>query len=59
MVFWRFISNRNEKNNCNIDTDSFIIQNKRENFHKDIVDNVGKRYDIPDYKADRPFIVNT
>ena len=40
---------------CYIDTDSFIMHIKTEDFYNDIVDNVEKRFDTSNYKVDRPF----
>ena len=37
-----------------MDTDSFIIHIKTENFYKDIADDVKKRYDTSNYEVDRP-----
>ena len=37
-----------------MDTGSFIIHIKTEDFYKDIADNVEKRYDTSNYEADRP-----
>ena len=39
---------------CYIDTDSFIIRIKTEDFYKDIVDDVEKRFDTSNYEVDRP-----
>ena len=39
---------------CYIDTDSFIIHIKTEDFYKDIADYVEKRYDTSDHEADKP-----
>ena len=39
---------------CYMDTDSFIVHIKPEDFYKDISDDVKKRYDASDYKFDRP-----
>ena len=39
---------------CYMDTDSFIIHIKTEDFYNDIADDVKKRYDTSDYKVDRP-----
>ena len=38
---------------CYMDTDSFIIYIKTEDFYKDIADDVEKRFDTSDYKVDR------
>ena len=39
---------------CYMDTDSFIIQIKPEDFYKDIVDDVEKWFDTSSYDFDRP-----
>ena len=39
---------------CYIDTDSFIMHIKTENFYKDVADDVEKRFDTSDYEVDRP-----
>ena len=39
---------------CSIDTDSFIMHIKTEDFYKDIVDDVEKRFDISNYEINRP-----
>ena len=39
---------------CYMDTDSFIIQIKTEDFYKDIADDVKKGFDISNYEGDRP-----
>ena len=39
---------------CYMDTDSFIMHIKTEDFYKDIADDVEKRSDTSNYKADRP-----
>ena len=39
---------------CYIDTDSFIMHIKTEDFYKDIADDVGKRFDTSNYEVDRP-----
>ena len=36
---------------CYMDTDSFIIHIKTEDFYKDIADDVKKRYDTSDYES--------
>ena len=38
---------------CYMDTDSFIIYIKTEDFYKDIADDIEKRFDTSDYKVDR------
>ena len=37
-----------------MDTGSFIIQIKTEDFYKDIADDVKNRFDTSNYKVDRP-----
>ena len=39
---------------CYMDTDSFIMNIKTEDFYKDIANNVEKRFDISNYEVDRP-----
>ena len=39
---------------CYMDTDSFIIHIKTEDFYKDIAGAVEKRFNTSDYKVDRP-----
>ena len=39
---------------CYIDTDSFIINIKTEDFYKDIANDVEKRFDMSNYEVDRP-----
>ena len=39
---------------CYMDTDSFIIHLKTEDFYKDIADGVKNRYDTSNYGVDRP-----
>ena len=39
---------------CYMNTDSFIIYIKTEDFYKDIADDVEKRLDTSDYTVDRP-----
>ena len=39
---------------CYMDTDSFIMHVKTEDFHKDIADDVEKKYDISNYTVERP-----
>ena len=38
---------------CYMDTDSFIMHIKTEDFYKDIADNVEKRFDTPNYEVNR------
>ena len=39
---------------CYMDTGSFIMHIKTENFYKDIGDDVEKRFDTSNYECDRP-----
>ena len=39
---------------CYMDTDSFIVHIKTEDFYKDIADDVRKRYDTSSYEVERP-----
>ena len=39
---------------CYMDTDSFILHVKTEDFYKDIADDVEKRFDTSNYDANRP-----
>ena len=39
---------------CYMDTDSFIMYIKTEDFYKEIADNVEKRYDTSNYACERP-----
>ena len=39
---------------CYMDTDSFIMNIKTENFYKDITNDVEKRFDTSNYEVDRP-----
>ena len=39
---------------CYMDTDSFIIHNKNEDFYKDIADDIKKRFDTLNYEVNRP-----
>ena len=55
--FWYgFINSKYESNAklCYIDTDSFIINVKTEDFYKDISENVIERFDTSNYIYDRP-----
>ena len=38
---------------CYIDTDSFIMHIKTEDFHKDIADDIEKRFYTSNYEVDR------
>ena len=39
---------------CYMDTDSFIINIKTQDFYKDIVDDVEKRFDTSNYSVNKP-----
>ena len=39
---------------CYMDTDSFIMHIKTEDFYEDLADDVEKRFDTSNYEADRP-----
>ena len=39
---------------CYMDTDSFIIHIKTEDFYKDIADDVEYKFDTSNYEVDRP-----
>ena len=39
---------------CYMDTDSFIINIKTEDFYEDIANDVEKRFDISNYEVNRP-----
>ena len=39
---------------CYMDTDSFILHIKTEDFYKDIADDVEKNYDTSNYTVERP-----
>ena len=58
LAFWHDYIKLKYQNNaklCYMDTDSFIIQIKTENFYKDIADDVEKGINTSKYKIDRPF----
>ena len=42
---------------CYMDTDSFIMNIKTEDFYKDIANDVEKRFDASNYEVDRPFSI--
>ena len=55
--FWYDCFKTKYQNNaklCYIDTDSFIISIKREDFYEDIADDVEKRFDTSSYETNRP-----
>ena len=39
---------------CYMDTDSFVMNIKTEDFYKDIANDVEKRFDTSNYEVDRP-----
>ena len=39
---------------CYMDTDSFVMNIKREDFYKDIANDVGKKFDTSNYEVDSP-----
>ena len=42
---------------CYMDTDSFIMNIKTEDFYKDIANDVEKRFDMSNYEVDRPLSI--
>ena len=44
---------------CYMDTDSFIMHIKTEDFYKDIADDVEKKYDTSNYTVERPLPMGT
>ena len=42
---------------CYMDTDSFIMRIKTEDFYKDIANDVEKRFDTSNYECDRPLSI--
>ena len=55
--FWYDYIKRKYGNNvklCYMDTDSFIMNIKTEDFYKDIANDVEKRFDTSNYEGDRP-----
>ena len=55
--FWyNYIKRKYQSNTklCYMDTGSFVIHIKTEDFYKDIADDVKKRYDTSNYEVDRP-----
>ena len=42
---------------CYMDTGSFIIHIKADNFYKDIADDVEKKFDTSNYTCERPFLM--
>ena len=58
--FWFDYIKRKYQNNrklCYMDTDSFIISIKTEDFYKNIADDVEKRFDTSNYEADRSLLI--
>ena len=45
---------QNKSKICYIDTDSFIIHNRTEDFYQNIADDVEKWYDTSNYEVDTP-----
>ena len=41
---------------CHMDTDSFLMHIKTEDFYEDIANDVEKRFDISNYEVDRPLL---
>ena len=39
---------------CYMDTDSFVMNIKTEDFYKDVANDVEKRFDTSNYEVDRP-----
>ena len=39
---------------CYMDTDSFVMNIKKEDFYKDVANDVEKRFDTSNYEVDRP-----
>ena len=55
--FWYYYMKPKYGNNiklCYMDTDSFIMKIKTEDFYKDISNDVEKRFDTTNYEVDRP-----
>ena len=42
---------------CYMDTDSFLMHIKTEDFYKDIADDVEKNYDTSNYTVERPLLI--
>ena len=42
---------------CNMDTDSFIMHIKTEDFYKDIANDAEKRFDASNYEVNRPLLI--
>ena len=58
--FWfDYIKRKYQKNRklCYMDTDSFIISIKTEDFYKNIADDVEKGFDTSNYEADRSLLI--
>ena len=41
---------------CYMDTDSFIMNIKTEDFYKDVANDIGKKFDTSNYECDRPYL---
>ena len=55
--FWYYYMKPKYSNDvklCYMDTDSFVMNIKTEDFYKDIVNDVEKRFDTSNYEVDRP-----
>ena len=46
----------NNVKSCYMDTDSFIMNIKTEDFYKDIANDVEKRFDMSNYEVNRPLL---
>ena len=44
---------------CYMDTDSFIMHIKTEDFYKDIANDVEKKFDTSNYEINRPLLTGT
>ena len=57
--FWYHYITRKYQNNaklCYMNTDSFIINIKTEDFYEDIADDVEQRFDTSNYEVDIPLL---
>ena len=57
--FWRYGIKRKYQDNaklCYMDTDSFIIHTKTEDFYEDIANEVENRFDTSNYEVNRPLL---
>ena len=41
---------------CYMDTDSFIMNIKTEDFYKDVANDIEKKFDTSNYECDRPYL---